>query len=250
MAVVTAASIATEIDSLIEVLTAMRCPRCGETVEKRNRDRKQAAAFCRACGRTFSLVRRHEGAQPREILPKPQEVREHRSPHRLWLSYRWFSLKKVIAGSFATAMAGGMTAGAVYVGRIESGWLLHAAPLFFGAITLLVGYGTLADLVNSTTVELTPERLRVQHGPVRFGSRNRHLHPMQLDQLFCRRRYVSGAANRSGHWTHDLVAVQRDGEQMTLIAGDRAERLLYIEQQLEQPLAILDRPTRGEYPRT
>jgi hypothetical protein len=148
------------------------------------------------------------------------------------ITYRWFSVM---------AAAGGL-AGAVLCawplvvgGRFDAWWAWLLA-----ALAVLFAYAAAAYLVNRTVFEIYDGRLTVCHGPLPWvGARS--LERGQIEQLCCR-------LFRSRYGTYyRLSAITVDGRQVRLLndIGTR-DQALYLEQQIEQRLGIVDRPVPGE----
>jgi hypothetical protein len=112
----------------------------------------------------------------------------------------------------------------------------------FGLITLGLAYVLVANLINVTRAEATAAGLRITHGPLPVPWRfRRMLAVAEIDQLAC-----SSTSWRSGTY-YDLCVLRRDGSTTTLVSGfSEPQQALYLEQQFERRLKIVDRPVPGE----
>lgn len=122
----------------------------------------------------------------------------------------------------------------------------ETGPLtFFGLITLGLAYVLVANLVNLTRAEVSGGGLRITHGPLPVPWRRRRTLPVaEIDQLAC-----CSNSWRSGTY-YDLCALRRDGSTTTLVSGlSEPQQALYLEQQFERRLRILDRAVEGELAR-
>lgn len=138
-----------------------------------------------------------------------------------------------------------------WVGLFVSGairWHVPRDPSLlagFGLVALGLAYVVLANLVNVTRAEATAGGLRITHGPLPVPwRRGRTLPVAEIDQLAC-----GSTSWRSGTY-YDLCVIRRDGSSTTLVSGlSEPQQALYLEQQLERRLRILDRPVAGELTR-
>ncbi len=165
---------------------------------------------------------------------------ETREGGALVLSWSWRGTPLVFLVPFALFWNGFMVVW--YAIALAEGEVLMA---LFGVLHLLVGvglgYGALAALVNHTYVVISPRRLEVRHGPLRWrGARS--LATEDIRQLYVRRRVHRGKDSTSTHY--DVIAMlgERDGytEEEVLLSDVGEARALWVEWRIEEALGIED----------
>lgn len=128
-----------------------------------------------------------------------------------------------------------------------AGWLFVVFPLIHVAVGVWMVYSLIADVLNTTTITADHASLRVRHLPIpMFGVTS--LHVPTITQIFCkeikrRSKNDSGAPSIS----YSVCVCLDDGRQLPLIERlPDADQALFIEQQLEAHLGIIDAPVGGE----
>jgi hypothetical protein len=124
--------------------------------------------------------------------------------------------------------------------------------LQFGVPALALLYLTLLEYVNRSTITVTWNTLTVTHGPLPNFKQGLTVIVPKIEQLYSKPHVESfGQGAESGEDLklvfYDLVAILTGGEQVTLLHGlPRAQVCLYLEQQIEKRLRIIDQPVEGE----
>ncbi|HYE18263.1 MAG TPA: hypothetical protein VEA69_07450 [Tepidisphaeraceae bacterium] len=130
-------------------------------------------------------------------------------------------------------------------------WLM---PLALGSATGYLGYRTLADLLNSTTLTVTPgDALTVRHGPLPWPG-NATWPAARLTQVYCvatkSYRTSEGRDFSKPYFVFSLHALLTDGTSARISMGppvtdtDLPRRL---ERLIERHLGLPDRPVEGEF---
>jgi len=114
----------------------------------------------------------------------------------------------------------------------------YSVPLLIGTIVLGAWYLRLLPmLVNTTTVRVTADRIEVRHGPLpTLLFRNQSIAAAELRQLFAAR------------WAavYEVGAELNDGRRISLVRPlVSEEQALFVEQQLERRLGIVDVAVTG-----
>ena len=116
-------------------------------------------------------VGEREGAGPGAAPRYNCETR--RDGDRATIRVRWFVLVDAIGLALTAlpfnALWLGQGFGSILTGDRE--WLLEGFALLFIAIGVGAAYATLAHLLNTTTLSIDRERVRVRHGPVPLAGR-------------------------------------------------------------------------------
>jgi hypothetical protein len=92
--------------------------------------------------------------------------------------------------------------------------------------------------------EQTVNLLSIQHGPIPARG-NRALSGEEISQLYCKERSTSskGGVSRA----YEVRAILVDGRQLTLLDKlPSPDQALFIEQELERRLGIVNQPVEGE----
>jgi hypothetical protein len=223
-------------------MTDVRCKNCQAVIDPANIDWQRELASCERCGRLMDLRRERATAEKAASDPQKPRVRvpvdlpvgmsvasvagERLVIRRRWLRQKhWFLL-------FLFAAAG------IYVGYLWTTLETNAWLVIGTLFVLSSNYNIAVMFVNSTVVSADADAVTVTHGPMPslFG-RNRSLKKSNIDQLYAA-KYGSLFA---------VFAKLRGGHDVSLVAPlVTAEQAVFIEQQLERALGLVDRAIAGE----
>lgn len=226
------------------------CPSCHVPVAAEDVALETGLAKCRTCNSVFRFDDLPELARslvrPRPRVEKPNSLVTWDDGYGLTLQYRWFSPKFVFMAFFCLFWDGFLLFW--YLMAFGSGNLLMLLfPLIHVAAGIGITYWTLAGFLNTTTVAIDGNRLRVSHHPLPWG-RAVEMQLFEVKQLFCEEKISRGKNGPS--YTYSLVALLATGERRKLVSGlDTPEIPLYLEQHAEEWLEIRDEPVTGEMPR-
>jgi hypothetical protein len=115
-------------------------------------------------------------------------------------------------------------------------------------LAVFLTYDTLAKLLNSTILEVSRNRLSIRHGPI-SSKGNLELQGRQLAQIYGKEvvRSTGPVDSDETTTTYDLMALDREGKEVTLLSElQEKEHVLCFEQLLERRLRIEDAPVEGE----
>jgi hypothetical protein len=216
----------------------VRCSSCQAPIEAANIDTQRELASCSRCGRLMDL-RKARGPAPDE--PKARARPPVQLPAGMSLSVvtagpvvirrRWLRGKHW----FMLALFG---AAAAYVAYL---WATVGASPWLVIGTLFVvsfNYNLAAMFMNSTVVTAGADSVTVRHGPLpTVFARNAAVDKADLSQLFSA-TFGAGFA---------VQARLKSGQTLRLVAPlIAAEQALFIEQQLERTLGLVDFAVVGE----
>lgn len=238
------------------------CPQC----ENKFASPEQWVYSCPSCLAQYSIDwsknRRCAPSGPRLVIDQPVHVacEEHPRGLTIWWNWRtwdeWIRLLLWLIWFGFYGMLGFLLLFMAYAGGFASAVLTGGAILFLllGLVfTLWFGYHTLAGLINTTTIELTGDELRVRYGPIP-GFAGVKLPASRIRQLSCEIQLEALPpphllpVTRRPFDTYDLVALLHDDTKVTLIARQSEPNAIrFAEQQLERRLDIQDGRMRGEY---
>jgi hypothetical protein len=235
------------------------CRSCGEPVPGANIDMRNTMARCSACHAMFDVSAQIAVAgpsrprRPNVPLPPDIEVRElgafamqQSMPYgnkagmpAFEIVRRWFGADRIALLCFSLAWNSTVV---FMLGQVRGAQILLLIAFLLPGLFLL--YQGLAGLLNRTHIRAQEGRLTVRHGPVPWpGARD--IDVRELTQLFVK-EVVHKA--KSPTYTYDVCALVRDTGQVALLKGLPAPaQALFLEQQLESRLGIVDVEVEGEY---
>lgn len=115
-------------------------------------------------GRPASITLVRE--DPSEVVRETYRDATSRPPSTFTLRRRWFQPQHVFLLFFCIAWDSFLVFWYGSAFGTDAPWLMIVFPLAHVAVGVGLTYSVLAGFVNRTTLTLTPEALRVQHGPV------------------------------------------------------------------------------------
>jgi hypothetical protein len=167
---------------------------------------------------------------------------------KLQIAWPWMTPKVLVMLAFCVLWDGFLVvwySGALFA---SDGFALAALlfPLIHVTVGVVLTYVTIAGLFNTTTITATRSALHIAHAPLPWPGAG----PVEgVTQLFSKER-VHHTKNGGRHYTYELHAQLRSGHARKLIGRlEEASQSLWLEQALEQHLAIEDRPVGGEITR-
>jgi hypothetical protein len=230
--------------------STLNCQACGAPL-RLDDDTGGGAVHCSFCGAWTSLPEAPQRRAPgRPVVEKPRAIRVEDTLHGVRLVRRWFSPVYVFLVFFCAIWDGILL---MFYGVLT----VSGAPLFaflFPLIHVAVGIGltytTLCGFVNRTVVEVDrDDMLTVRHGPLPWpGAASIPI--AEIAQIFVtEKRSTSKNGNPSS--TYAVNALAKSGRRVTLVKGllSSLDHALFIEQELERRLRIVDRPVVGEIAR-
>ena len=225
------------------------CPNCRVPVAAEDIDLSSGLAKCRTCNNVFRIAEAAPelAAAPARVRPdveRPANITLAQSAEGLAIDYRWFTPKYLFLALFCLIWDGFLVTW--YGLAVGSGnWLVLVFPILHVAAGIAITYVTIAGFLNTTSVRISRDRLRVWHHPIPVG-RAVDLAIGDVKQLFCEeKRYRSKYGWR---YSYDLMAVLGGGTRKRLLANIATPQLpTYLEQHAEAWLGIRDEPVVGEY---
>ena len=223
---------------------AVQCPSCGFQLQAGDMNLETMAARCRVCQ---SLIDLRPEAAPAPVeplpVPLPERVTVSSAGGELVIERRWFAWTAIFMVFFCVIWFGFL--GFWYAIAFTTGLLaLKLVPLLHVAVGLFLLYTTIATLLNRTRITVGRGSLTVRHGPVPWPGR-RTLATETLEQLYCE-EHVNRSRN-GVNVTYSVRARGKDGRLVKLATGlPERDQALYIEQQIERHLGIVNRPVSSE----
>ncbi|MEM9954415.1 MAG: hypothetical protein AAF846_22590 [Chloroflexota bacterium] len=236
----------------------LECPQCSKPLDEKHIDPRANIVTCDTCGAVFStpssrVSSSHKSKKDAVTIPKRFTV--NLTGESLQIAYKHNACMGIVVGVFALFWNGMLWA--VFVPTFlfagissvsESNWEGLIFPLFlipFILVGLFVAYTALFQLLNTTTVRATHKALSIQHRPMSIPF-DKTIDTNTIQQLFTKRKVTSGSGGDT--ITYDVYMMTNEGKKKKLLAGfSEAEQALYIEDQLEEFLGIIDEYVEGQY---
>jgi len=237
------------------------CPVCRKVAYFEEVERPDGLARCPHCSATFAQKSADPSPAsfaPRPEVEKPAHVSLDDSGHALTIWWSWLSWDLLPLGIFcliwnAFFLAMGALLVLVTMGPQQGSTLFIVTVIFIGVgstVSLISGYSLLTGLFNTTTVQLSGERIQMWHGPLPWlGSADAPA--PRVRQLYCAIR-VGGPSFtyrlQKMHDSYDLMALLDDGTKVIVVRGQADAKVIrFVEQQLEKRLRIQDERLPDEY---
>lgn len=236
----------------MSLYTVLTCPACGG---KTNLSTDTRTATCEYCGNQL-LLNAAAGSAPgaparadrREaIVPKVRGVTIQNTPEGVIISRRWFHPRYIFLAFFCVVWDVFLLFWYSMAFSMGGSGIMMLFPLLHVAFGIGLTYSTLAGFVNTSTITLNRQEIRVEHAPLPYPG-NKTIPAADVRQVYTQeilRQTKNGTST-----SYNLSAVTRDGEKLDLLKGlDSPEAGLYIEQQIERFFNIADEPVAGEMAR-
>lgn len=238
----------------MSVPTSLRCPSCASNLKAGDLDAGRGLITCSYCGALMSIggSAKGEAAQPsftpRPEVALPERFRVEKHKGELTLRWSWFRPIALFLLFFTIAWNAFLLFWYSMVFGGDAPWIMVVFPLAHVAVGVGLAYSTAAMFLNTTSVRVTNRELRVHSGPLPWRG-NRVIERGRVEQLYCKRHESHGRNGPSV--SYEVWIVVRGEGVRRLIRGAtlEAEQALYIEQQVEAALGLVDRPQAGELPR-
>ncbi|MFT4175727.1 MAG: hypothetical protein QM627_03650 [Luteolibacter sp.] len=237
------------MDSLASspTLVELKCTNCGSRLSPAEISPHLAAARCSHCHALFALptsVVNTEMVRPEVGLPKKMTLVD--LGNILEITRKWRGAAAYVLIPFTLFWNGFMVVWHT-ISLSQGIWTMSLFGLLHTGVGLFLIYLVLAKLFNTTVVRVKMGRLTVNSGPIPWpGSKN--LDASEVTQLFCKEKVTH---NKNGSTTKYTVEAILKGHRTETLVSDLEtyEQALFIEQQLEKHLKIMDAKVTGEHGR-
>ncbi len=236
----------------------IQCRSCGRDIAAADISLERLVAKCAHCDAVFAFsVPAADGGggaareRKRAALPpiaQPRDFVVEEQGRDLVIVKSWRSGCAIAFMIFFAATWSGITwTGFVMMSMTDAGffrWFL----IPFLLIGVLIVYGVVTLLVNSTTIRAAQGMLSIRHGPLPMPG-NVDLPVRDVRQLFVQRQFSSSRSSSGRTSVHERFVLQarlEDGEKRKLLDCRDIDAALWLEHAIERHLGIVDRPERGE----
>ena len=236
----------------------LRCPRCDAAIPPEDVHLGNLLAKCRGCLEVFKFAI-PENAGPVPIatgLPQgamPEGVTIEDEPDARRIVHAWYTSRAwgllffcvfwdVGVGAFTAALLYGYWANADPPDNVP--WVLFlAVPGIHILVGVWITYYCAATFFNETLMEVTPESVRVTHGPVPW------IGEVELPTAAVRQVYGEPhwSGNDDGKRRYRVMAVLADGRSVELIGGlDEKSAAEFYQRMLEEWLELAPAPSPAD----
>ena len=227
-------------------LVELKCPNCGSKLSPESISPELSAARCGHCSALFAidLPERKRIERPEVVMPKGTKIEERMG--ELVISRRWIGPMAFVTLVFALFWNGFMLFwnGIAFTQGI---WIMSAFGIIHTGVGLFLIYSVFGMFLNSTVFRVGRGLLEVRIGPVPWKG-NKTISVHDVTQLYCSEKVSHGKNGSSVSYKVEVVLGGNRRE--TLVGGlSSADEALFIEQQVEKYLGLLDTPVAGEYGR-
>lgn len=233
------------------------CENCGAPIEVRPRE---LAIICRECGYEQRLSGIDPSAEPPpqeqrplppapareplEPIPKsPAGLRIDDDGYRLRIKRRWFSFIYLPLLFFCIAWDSFLVFWySMAFGDANAPWLMFVFPICHVAVGVGLSYFVLAGLLNTTTISVDSQEIRIRHRPIPWRG-NATYSAKQIRQLYVKH----DGTEVNGSKCCALYAMLHDRQEVKLVSGllDKKQAQA-IELAVERHLGIEPEPVKGE----
>jgi hypothetical protein len=239
----------------------VRCPNCQKSVPASAINLERLLAKCDDCNRLFDCSTQlpsapaHGRQRWRAPVALPEGMHIEVAGGTVKLERRWYPTATGLwfKAIFAVAWCGFLV---VWYDNALSrplsqgvDWLMVLFPMIHVAVGVGLIYSVLSDILNTTTITADAQTLTIRHSPLPARG-SKQIPVAGLQQLYCkevRAKTRNQDGTSSTGYTYSVIACFTDGRETKLVETlPNTEQALFIEQQLEAHLHIIDVYVDGE----
>lgn len=227
-------------------ILALHCPTCAASIAAEDVNLVTALAKCRDCDAVFGIrdqIDSRGGAAGAEtsLVERPGGLRMEEDVNGFRLRRSWRSPVLGFMILFTLFWDGFLVFWYIIAFTQNGPPMMKLFPILHVLIGVFVTWYTLALLLNTTTIDVNYERVRITHRPVWWpGSRT--LDAASLVRLETR----ASPVERNGQRLWNVMADTTDDRRIALVANlDERDQARYIEQEIERFLDIKERTSKA-----
>lgn len=233
------------------------CPGCGASIAPDASDLARGHVQCAYCGTRFSTVgygalagaaaaaagHTAQPLRPKVALPRGIKVQDG---EEFVISRRWRSARAFVLIVFALLW----NSFVVYWYQTDSVTSASNETIlsWFGLVQLGIGvllaYRAVSEVVNTTYIRIKDGKLSITHGPLPWPGR-KAIDVATILQFYCKEKITR--TKNGVHYSYSLCYIDANRHEHQLVLGlPKPEQILFLEQELEGKLGIIDRAVSGE----
>lgn len=227
----------------------INCVECDTTIHAENINLDHYIAKCHNCHTVFDFKKQLEEApKHRAEVAMPDNVELLQLRNELDISFSWWRSGKNLGFLiFFTVFWNSIVSIFVIVAFATGEWKMLAFISIHLSIGLGLAYYLLCKYFNKTTFRVTRNYLTTEHSPFPipfYGAKD--VEVSEIDQLYCK-EYVSHSQNKQPIYAYAVYLITKGGKEVKVLKGlSTPQQALYIEQEVEKFLGLVDRKVRGE----
>ena len=227
----------------------INCVECKSPIHADDINLQHYIAKCQNCHTVFDFKKQLEDApknRPEVVMPPNVEILRLRS--ELDISFTWWTPhKKPTFLIFFTLFWNSIVSIFVIVALVTGEWMMLAGISIHLTIGLGLAYYLLCKYFNKTIFRVTNNYLTTKHRPFPvpfYGAKD--ISVADIDQFYCK-EYVSHTENKQPKYAYAVYAITQTGKEIKVLKGlATPQQALYIEQEVEKFLGLVDRKVSGE----
>ncbi|MEZ4885562.1 MAG: hypothetical protein R3E32_12590 [Chitinophagales bacterium] len=227
----------------------INCIECNTAIHAEDINLDHYIAKCHNCHTVFDFKKQMDNApKNRREVTMPDNVEMLRLQNELDITFDWWSnSKKPYFLIFFTLFWNSIVGIFVIVGLLTGQWVMLAAISIHLSIGVGLAYYLLCKYFNKTTFRVTRRYLTTEHRPFPvpfYGAKD--VEVSEIDQLYCK-EYVAATQNNVPVYAYAVYLITKDSQEVKVLKGlDTPQQALYIEQEVEKFLGLVDRKVSGE----
>ena len=227
----------------------INCIECNLPIEADNLNLDRCIAKCANCHTVFDFTKQLENApKNRPEVAMPDNIEVLQLKNELDVSLQWWSSEnKPTFLIFFTLFWNSIVSIFVIVGLLTGEWMMLLGISIHLTIGLGLAYYLLCKYFNKTIFRVTRNYLTTQHRPLPvpfYGPKDVSID--DIDQFYCK-EYVAATQNKRPVYAYAVYLITNTGKEIKILKGlDTPQQALYVEQEVEKFLGLVDRKVRGE----
>ncbi len=227
----------------------INCIECKTPIHADDINLDHYIAKCQKCHTVFDFKKQlDEAPKKRTEVAMPENVEVLQLRNELDISFTWWvPHKKPAFLIFFTLFWNSIVSIFVVVALVTGEWLMLAGISIHLTIGLGLVYYLLCKYFNKTTFRVTRNYLTTEHSPFPvpfYGAKD--VEVSEIDQLYSK-EYVAATQNNRPIHAYAVYLITKSGKEVKVLKGlDTPQQALYIEQEVEKFLGLIDRRVKGE----
>ncbi|MCZ6672642.1 MAG: hypothetical protein O7C75_06850 [Verrucomicrobia bacterium] len=224
------------------------CKRCQKPIPASDINLDSNIAKCANCNAVFDFRDQLSVGQAiaRGTVESPKGIELQSTMDGLEIVRRWYSPKVLALLVFCIFWDGFMVVW-FSIAIAQQQWAMALFGTIHGAIGVGITYLVVCGFVNRTYIRISFNDISIRHQPLPWPGKKR-VPVGDIKQVFCKSK---GHHNKnSTSYTYEVHYLDSADKENKLLPGlEKPEQALYIEQEIEKTLGIVDVAVGGELPR-
>ncbi len=235
----------------IDPYTAIgRCGSCCAVINFRDHPNFRGRVFADEEQQDESGERPRTDGKIRMKVPMPASITVEQLGRQLRITRKWFNYSCIFMAFFCifwdvSLITWYYFALTVYSKDPFSYTVMLLFPVLHVAVGIGLTYSTMAGFLNKTFIDVNDYELSISHGPLPWPAVH-NINSAQLEQLYCQEHISRGKNGITRTYSVNAI-LKGDNRKVTLLSGlNEPDQALFVEQEVETHLDIMDRHVPGE----